>query len=59
MDLAVIALWLRHESIVTTHHYLQADLKMKEQALATLQPPEMATMRFKPSSDVLAFLDGL
>jgi len=59
VDLAVIALWLGHESIVTTHHYLQADLKMKEQALAALQPPEMATMRFKPSSDVLAFLDGL
>jgi len=59
VDLAVIALWLGHESIVTTHHYLQADLKMKEQALATLQPPEMATMRFKPPSDVLAFLDGL
>ncbi len=55
----MIALWLGHESIVTTHHYLQADLKMKEQALAALQPPEMATMRFKPSSDVLAFLDGL
>jgi len=59
VDLAVIALWLGHESIVTTHHYLQADLKMKEQALATLQPPEMATMRFKPPSDVLDFLDGL
>jgi site-specific recombinase XerD len=59
VDLAVIALWLGHESIVTTHHYLQADLKMKEQALAALQPPEMTVMRFRPSSDVLAFLDGL
>jgi len=59
VDLAVIALWLGHESIVTTHHYLHADLKMKEQALAALQPPKMAVMRFKPSTDVLAFLDGL
>jgi integrase/recombinase XerD len=59
VDLAVIALWLGHESIVTTHHYLQADLEMKKQALAALQPPDMAVMRFKPSTDVLAFLDGL
>ena len=59
VDLAVIALWLGHESVTTTHQYLQADLRMKEQALATLQSPTMPTMRYKPSNDVLAFLDGL
>ncbi len=59
VDLAVIALYLGHESVVTTHHYLQADLKMKERALAALQPPETKTMRFKPTPEVLAFLDTL
>ena len=59
VDLSVIALWLGHESVATTHHYLEADLKMKEQALAVLQPPALSKKHFKPSSDVLAFLDAL
>jgi len=33
VDIAVIALWLGHESIETTHVYLEADLATKEQAL--------------------------
>jgi site-specific recombinase XerD len=59
VDITVIALWLGHESVVTTHQYLEADLKMKEHALAALQPPTVATARFKPSKGLLAFLDGL
>ena len=59
VDLSVIALWLGHESVTTTHHYLEADLNMKEQALAALQSPPLPKKRFKPSKDVLAFLDGL
>jgi len=31
IDISVIALWLGHESPVTTHHYLQSDLAMKTQ----------------------------
>lgn len=37
VDLSVIALWLDHESPATTHHYVEADLTMKERALARLQ----------------------
>jgi site-specific recombinase XerD len=59
VDLAVIALWLGHEGVSTTHHYLEADLAMKERALATLQPPETKTPRFTPRADILAFLDSL
>ena len=33
----VIALWLGHESTTTTHRYVEADLAMKEKALARLQ----------------------
>ena len=33
VDRAVIALWLRHESVETTQIYLEATLAMKEKAL--------------------------
>ena len=59
VDLSVIALWLGHESITTTHQYLEADLRMKEKALAKLQPPNMHSARYKPPNDVLSFLDRL
>lgn len=59
VDLAVIALWLGHESVVTTHQYLQADLSLKERALAALQPPQTRTRQFQPTAEVLAFLDAL
>ncbi|WP_281167821.1 tyrosine-type recombinase/integrase [Desulfotignum balticum] len=59
VDLSVIALWLGHESVATTHQYFEADLNMKEEALAKLQPPDMKFSRYKPSNDVLSFLNGL
>jgi hypothetical protein len=40
VDISVIALWLGHESPATTHHYVEADLAMKERALARLHEPE-------------------
>ncbi len=58
-DLAVIALWLGHESPTTTHTYLEADLAMKEQALARVDAPEGSPSRYQPSDQLLAFLDGL
>ena len=59
VDVAVIALWLGHESIETTHGYLQADIRMKEQTLARLQAPNTSAVRFKPPKDISAFLDKL
>ena len=38
VDIAVIALWLGHESIQSTQAYLHADLKLKERALARTTP---------------------
>lgn len=58
-DLAVIALWLGHERPTTTHAYLEADLAMKERALAGVEAPNAAALRYKPSDRLLAFLDGL
>ena len=40
VDIATIALWLGHESIETTHMYLETDLAMKEKALEKLEPIE-------------------
>lgn len=59
VDLSVIALWLGHENIATTHAYMQANLEMKKQALDKMKEPQSAVVRFKPSKDVLAFLDSL
>jgi integrase/recombinase XerD len=39
VDITVIALWLGHEDVQTTHVYLQADLAMKEKALNKLAFP--------------------
>jgi integrase/recombinase XerD len=33
VDIAIIALWLGHESIETTHGYVEADLASKQKAL--------------------------
>ena len=38
VDITVIALWLGHESIETTHVYIEADLAMKQTALEKTTP---------------------
>lgn len=59
VDITVIALWLGHESPVTTHRYVEADLKMKERALKALQAPSRAPLRYRPPDDILRFLQTL
>jgi site-specific recombinase XerD len=59
VDITVIALWLGHESPVTTHHYVEADLAMKERALARLQEPKSALRRFRASDSLVEFLKTL
>ncbi|MBU8913564.1 MAG: site-specific integrase [Spirochaetales bacterium] len=59
VDIAVIALWLGHESIQTTHMYMEADLRAKEKALACLQPPSVTQVRFKADDRLLRFLESL
>ena len=59
VDRAVIALWLGHESVETTQIYLDADLALKEQALAKTRPLEDAPKRFRPDDELLAFLKQL
>lgn len=58
--ISVIALWLGHESITTTHRYVEADLAMKEKALARLQEPNTNMDRYYPADDALMqFLQAL
>ena len=59
VDRAVIALWLGHEQVETTQIYLDADLAMKERALARTAPPGAGPGRFRPRDSLLAFLEGL
>ena len=59
VDMAVIALWLGHESIETTHIYVEADLATKERALEKLEPVEGRFARYRADDDLLAFLAGL
>jgi site-specific recombinase XerD len=55
----VIALWLGHESITTTHRYVEADLTMKEKALARLEAPDTTIRRFKAPDLLMRFLQTL
>lgn len=59
VDINVIALWLGHESPVTTHTYIEADLAMKERALQALQPPGTPSRRYRAPDRLLEFLQGL
>jgi len=59
VGLAVIALWLGHESSETTQIYLHADMKLKERALAHATASGVAPTRYKPPDPLLAFLEAL
>ena len=59
VDITVIALWLGHESPETTQVYLQADMKMKEKALAKITPANVKPGRYRPGDQLLSFLKSL
>lgn len=59
VDLAAIALWMGHESPLTTHQYLEADLEMKKKILSHLRSPKIQPTVFRPKDELLAFLEAL
>lgn len=59
VDLTVIALWLGHESAETTHQYVEADIRMKEAALAKTKGLSPGTAIFRAKGKLLEFLDNL
>ena len=55
----VIALWLGHESTTTTHRYVEADITMKQKALARLEAPDIKMHRFRTQDSLMRFLETL
>lgn len=55
----VIALWLGHETPITTHRYVEANLAMKEKALARLEAPATKMHRFRARDSLMRFLEAL
>ncbi len=55
----VIALWLGHEQEDTTRGYLHGDLRLKQRALDRTAPPGTRPGRYRPTDQLLDFLDHL
>jgi site-specific recombinase XerD len=55
----IIALWLGHESTNTTHRYVEADLTMKQKALARLKAPDTKMPRYRAPDSLMDFLQTL
>lgn len=59
VDITAIALWLGHESPLTTHKYIEADLEMKKKTLDRLKEPSFPADTYRPKDPILAFLQAL
>lgn len=59
VDTSVIALWMGHEDPASTQAYLHADMTIKEQALARVQPRNTSPGRYQAPDTLLAYLDNL
>lgn len=60
VSIEVIALWLGHEQLVTTHGYIEADVNMKEQTLQSLKEPKPARRQNRKTAfGLITFLDSL
>ena len=58
--LEVIALYLGHSNPITTHGYIEADLKMKAECMRRLTEPPMPKRKEREEpSRLLAFLEAV
>jgi site-specific recombinase XerD len=56
---SVIALWLGHEQEDTTRGYLHGDLRLKQRALDRTAPPGTRPGRYRPTDQLVKFLETL
>jgi len=59
VEQTAIALWLGHESIETTQMYLDADLALREKILAKTTPIDSRPGKYRPTGQLLSFLNQL
>ena len=60
VSMEIIALWLGHEQVNTTHAYIEADLEVKRKTLDHLHAPNPWRHFVKArSSHILDFLEAL
>jgi integrase/recombinase XerD len=59
VDRWVIALWLGHETVETTQVYIQANMEIKQKALAKTTPLTVRPGRYQPDDRTLVFLKSL
>lgn len=59
VDISTIAIWLGHSSIDTTHKYMVADLEIKRKAMEKAGTAGNSSYKYKPSADIISFLNSL
>jgi integrase/recombinase XerD len=59
VDPTVISLYLGHQNLNTTHLYLEADLKMKQDALNKVKPPRQKSCAVPLPDKLIRFLESL
>jgi hypothetical protein len=61
IDISTIAIWLGHEGIQTTHRYMIADMKIKEDAISRIHQDwgDAVKGRYRADPKTLAFLRSL
>lgn len=59
VDISTIAIWFGHESIITTHKYMEADMEMKRKTLEKMSDPGNSAYHFTPDDSIMAFLASL
>ncbi len=58
-SITVIALWLGHESTMTTMKYLHADQRIKQEAMELTRPADVPPGCYQPTDEVMAMLNAL
>ena len=59
VEQTAIALWLGHESVETTQMYLDADLALRQKILAKTTPIDSRPGQYRPTGELLTFLNQL